>query len=66
MVDYKDSPCESKEWYGVWNSSDLAVTLRNLKEEIRSCKADNDIIMQAHEKRAKVNPLILQSFLDLQ
>ena len=28
--------------YGVGNSSDLAVTLRSLKEEIRSCKEDND------------------------
>jgi len=45
MVDYKDSPYESKEQYGVGNSYDLAVTLRSLKEEIRSCKEDNDIIM---------------------
>ena len=50
MVDYKDSPNESEEQYGVGNSSDLADTLRRLKEEIRSCKADNDRIMQAQEK----------------
>lgn len=34
MVDEKDSPYESKEPYGVGKSSDLAVTLRSLKEEI--------------------------------
>jgi len=42
MVDYRDSPYKFEEHYGVGNSSDLAVTLRSLKEEIRSCKADND------------------------
>ena len=47
MVDYKDSPYESKEQYGVGNPSYLAVTLRSLKEEIRSCKEDNDRIIQA-------------------
>ena len=45
MVDYKDSPYESKKQYGVGNSSDLAVTLRSLNEEISSCKEDNDIII---------------------
>lgn len=45
MVDYRDSPYESEEQYGVGNSSNLAMTLRSLKEEIRSCKVDNDIIM---------------------
>ena len=47
MVDYIDSPYESKENYGVGNSSNLEDTLRRLKKEIRSCKTDNDIIMQA-------------------
>ena len=45
MVDYKDSPYESEEQYGVGNPSNLAVTLRILKEEIRICKADNERIM---------------------
>jgi len=46
MVDYKDSPYESEEKYGVGNSYDLEVTLSSiLKEEIRSCKEDNDIII---------------------
>ena len=51
MVDDKDSPYESEEQYGVGNSSDLENTLRSLKEEIRSCKEDNDRIMQAQEKQ---------------
>jgi len=47
MVDYKDSPYESEEQRGVGNSFNLVVTLRSLKEEIKSCKADNDLIMQS-------------------
>ena len=50
MVYYKDSPCESDEQYSVGNSSDLADRLRSLKEERRSCKVDNDKIMQVQEK----------------
>ena len=47
MVDYKYSPYESDEQRGVGHSSDLEYTLRRLKEEIRSCKVDNDKIMHA-------------------
>lgn len=39
------TPYESKEKYGIGNSSDLAVTLIILKEEISSCKEDNDRII---------------------
>jgi len=46
MVDYKDSPYDFKEQYGVGNSCNLEVTLRILKEEIKSCKVDNDWIIQ--------------------
>lgn len=59
MVDYKDSPYELEEKYGVGNSPNLADTLRSLKEEIRSCKENNDRIIQAHEKLAKINAVIL-------
>jgi len=59
MVDYKDSPYESKDLYGVGNSFGLAVTLRSLKEEIRSCKAYNDITLQAQDKLEEVNVVIL-------
>ena len=57
LVDYEDSPYESEEQYGVGNSSNLTVTLIILKEEIRSCKVDNDIIMQVQEKQAEVNAM---------
>jgi len=58
-VDYKDSPYESEENYGVGNSFDLAVILRILKE-------DNDKIMLTQEKQVEVNAVILQSLSDLQ
>jgi len=45
MVDYIDSPYESEDQYGLGNPSDLVFTLRSLKEEIRSCKEDNDRII---------------------
>lgn len=49
MVDYssQDSPYGSDEKHIVGNSSNLAETLRSLKEKIRICKADSDIIIQA-------------------
>jgi len=61
MVDYssQDSPYGSDEKRGAGNSSNLADTLRSLKAEIRSCKEDNDKIMQAQEKQAEVNVVIL-------
>jgi len=65
MVDYKDSPYGSDEKNGVGHSFDLVDTLRSLKEEIRSCKAPNDRIIQAQEKLAEVNATILQSFSEL-
>ena len=58
MVDYKDSPYESKEQYGVGNSSNLTITVGSLKEKIRSCKADNDRIIEAWEKLANINAVI--------
>ena len=66
MVEYKNSPYESNKQYGVGNSSDLVDTLRILKEEIRSCKVDNDRIMQEKEKQVEVNAMILQSLSNLQ
>ena len=40
----------------------MADTLRRLKEEIRSCKANNDIIIQEEEKLAEVNAVGLVIF----
>ena len=64
MVDYKDCPYKSDEQ--VLGTSNLADTLRSLKEEIRSYKADNEKIMQAQDKQAEVNAILLQSFSELQ
>lgn len=52
MVEYnsRDSPYGSNEQCGGQNSSDLVDTLRSLKEKIRSCKENNDRIIQAQEK----------------
>ena len=65
VVDYIESPYASAGWRGVGQLSDLEDTLRSLKEEIRSCKVDNDKIMQAQEKQAEVNAILLQSFSEL-
>lgn len=61
MVDYssRDSLYGLNEQRGVGYSSDLADTLRSLKEESRSCKEYNDKIMQVQEKQAKVNAVII-------
>lgn len=48
------------------HSSDLAGKLRSLKEEIRSCKADIEKIVQAQEKQVEVNLILLQSLSNLQ
>jgi len=42
VVDYVESPYASYGQCGVGHTSDLANTLKSLKEEIRSCKLDND------------------------
>ena len=62
----KDSPYESEEQYGVGNPSDLVVTLRSFKEEIRIYKAYNDRIIQAQEKQVEVNSILLLSLSELQ
>ena len=59
MVDYNDSPYKLDEHHGVEHSYDLANTLRSFNEEIRICKADNGKIMQAQEKQAEVNAILL-------
>ena len=66
IVDYKYSPYESNEQRDVGHSSELVDTLRSLMEELRSCKTDNDKIMQVQEKQAEVNEIPLQSLSELQ
>lgn len=65
VVDYLESPYASDEQCGVGDTSDLDNTLRSLREEIRSCKAYNDWIIQLQEKQANVNVILLQSLADL-
>ena len=50
LVDYRYSPYKPEEKYGVGNYSDLAVKIRSLKEDIRSCKANNKRIIETPEK----------------
>ena len=45
VVDYIEYPYELDGKHGVGNSYDLVDTLRRLKEQIRSCKADNEWII---------------------
>ena len=66
MVGYKNSPYESNEQRGVGNSSDLANTLRSLREEIMSWKVDNEKIIQAQEKQVEVNAILLLMFVKIE
>jgi len=66
VVDYIESPNASDEQHGVGHTSDLGDTLRSFKEEIRSCKEDNDRIIQTQENKSEVNAILLQSFTKLQ
>lgn len=55
MVDYTshDSPYRSYKQHGDEWSPGIADTLRSLKQEIRSCKADNDRIIQSQERLSR-------------
>lgn len=69
MVDYssRDSPYRSVGQQGDEHSLGIVDTLRGLKEEIRSCKENNDrlvedqdILTRAQEKKIIVYLVILQ------
>lgn len=49
MVDYnsRDSPYRLIEYQGHEYSLDITNTLRSLKVDIRSCKAENDRLVEA-------------------
>jgi len=55
MVDYSscDSPYKSVGKQGGENSPSIEDTLRSLRENIRSCKADNDRLVEAQEILAR-------------
>lgn len=61
MVDYssQDFPYRSYKKHGDGYSPHIEDTLRSLKEKIRSCKEDNDRIIQAYEKQENINVVIL-------
>ena len=55
MVDYssRDTPYKSDGKHSDGYSLDIADTLRSLKVMIRSCKVDNDMIIQSQERLFK-------------
>lgn len=57
IVDYRscDSPYISYEQHGDEYSLDIEYTLRSLTIEIRSCKVDNDKIIQSEERLARAH-----------
>lgn len=68
MLDYNswDSPYRSAKQQGDEYSPNIADALRSLKANIRSCKVDNDNIIEsqkrldrAQEKQDEVNAMIL-------
>ena len=75
IVDYSscESPYGSAQHQGDEYSPDIANTLRSLKAKIRSCKAENNRIIESHErlsitqeKKGEVNVVILQILSKLQ
>jgi len=65
VVNYIEYPYASDGQCGVGNSSNLEEKMRILKEEIRSCKVDNDKIMQAQDKQVEVNAILRQTLSEL-
>jgi hypothetical protein len=57
---------ESDERRVVGTPPDLAETVRSLMVELQSCKADNERMMKAQEKKTEINTVLLQSLSDLQ
>jgi len=55
MVDYisLDSPYRSDEQHGDGYSPNIATTLRSLKEEIKSCKPNNDKVIHSQERLSR-------------
>jgi hypothetical protein len=45
---------------------DLAETVRSLRDELQSCKADNERLIKKQEKQTEINAVFLQSLSDIQ
>jgi hypothetical protein len=57
---------ESDERRAVETPPDLAETVRSLRAELQSCKADNERLIKEQEKQTEINAVLLQSLSDIQ
>jgi hypothetical protein len=57
---------ESDERRVVETPPDLAETVRSLRAELQSCKADNERLIKEQEKQTEINAVLLQSLSDIQ
>jgi hypothetical protein len=57
---------ESNERREVETPPDLAETVRSLMVELQSYEADNERLIKEHEKKTKINAVLLQSLSDIQ
>jgi hypothetical protein len=57
---------ESEERRAVETPPDLDKTVRSIKAELQSCKADNERLIKEQEKQIEINTVLLQSLSDIQ
>jgi hypothetical protein len=57
---------ESDEMRVVETPPDLVENVRRLMAELQSYKDDNERLIKEHEKKTKINAVLLQSLLDIQ
>jgi hypothetical protein len=57
---------ESDERRAVETPPDLAETVRRLRDELLSCKADNERLIKEKEKQTEINTVLLQILSDIQ
>ena len=57
---------ESDERRAIGTPPDLAETVRSLRAELQSWKADNERMMKEQENQTNINAVLLQSLSDLQ
>jgi hypothetical protein len=56
---------EYDERRAVETPPDLAETIRSLRAELQSCKADNERLIKEKEKQTKINIVLLQILSDI-
>jgi hypothetical protein len=57
---------ESDERWVVETPPDLAETIRSLRAELQSFKADNERLIKEQEKQIKINTVLVQSLSNIQ